>query len=50
MGAKPPVVITMAPKLETVRGSNESRVQDQELILMFIHLGKFTAVKPKIIT
>lgn len=50
MGAKPPVVITMAPKLETISGSSESRIQDQGLILMFIQLGKFTAVKSKIIS
>lgn len=49
MRAKPPVVTTMAPKLETVGRSSESRVQEQGLILMFIQLGKSTAVKSKII-
>lgn len=50
MGAKPPVVITMAPKLAPVGGSSENTAQQQGLTLMFIQLGKFTALKSRIIT
>ena len=48
--AKSPVMITMAPKLETVGGSSENRAQEQGLILMFIQLRKFTTLKSRIIT
>lgn len=48
MGAKPPVVITMAPKSETVGGSSENRAQEWGLILMFMHLSKLIALKSRI--
>lgn len=50
MGAKPPVVITMAPKLETVGGSSENSAQERGLTLMFTQLSKLTALMSTIIT